>query len=242
MQKSKDVVRKPKDTLPSLFKPPNFPISQAPLSLRIPHFPFPPCDLISSQCHLVFLHLKPRHAHLTSKSRTPSPLRARTRGLPSIFDMARTRGALSALSPNRTPRQRASSARVPRDSPSQAMEALQIPPFKDGVPTSPSSPAPQSRYETRRPPTTPGVTTSRPESAVRRPPVKKVRTSGLGESSRAPQPEPPIATHARVLSDFELPSDTSSESIIRRPMFAAPPIEGNSDCRARPSYSELYFN
>ena len=25
-------------------------------------------------------------------------------------------------------------------------------------------------------------------------------------------------------------------------MFVAPPIEGNSDCRARPSYSELYFD
>ncbi|RVX03787.1 hypothetical protein CK203_022962 [Vitis vinifera] len=63
--------------------------------------------------------------------------------------MARTRGALSALSSSRTLRQRASSARVPRDSPSQAMEALQIPPFEDGVPTSPSSPTPQRRYETK---------------------------------------------------------------------------------------------
>ncbi|RVW44163.1 hypothetical protein CK203_089410 [Vitis vinifera] len=53
---------------------------------------------------------------------------------------------------------RASSARVPRDFPFQATEAPQIPPSKGGAPTSPSSPALQRKYETRRLPTTPGVT------------------------------------------------------------------------------------
>ena len=77
---------------------------------------------------------------------------------------------------------------------------------------------------------------------MRRPPAKKVRTSGLGESSRAPQPEPPVATHAQAPVDSELPSNMSPESIIKHPMFAAPPIEGNLDCRVRPSYSELYFD
>ena len=83
-----------------------------PLSLRIPHFLLPPFDLISSQCHLIHLHSTPRPAHLTSKSRILSPL------------VSQTRGALPhPLSPSRTPRQRASSTWVPRDSPSQAMEA-----------------------------------------------------------------------------------------------------------------------
>ncbi|RVW18172.1 Retrovirus-related Pol polyprotein from transposon 17.6 [Vitis vinifera] len=40
------------------------------------------------------------------------------------------------------------------------------------------------RYETRRPPTTPGVTSSRPKSSLRRTPTKRARTLGPGESSR----------------------------------------------------------
>ena len=128
---------------------------------------------------------------------------------------------------------------MPCDSPSQAEEVSQIPHFEGGAPTSPSSPVPQRRYETRRLPTTLGATTSRPESLVWRPPTKKARTSGLGKSSRAPQPEPPIA---RAPVDSELPSNMSSEFIIRHPMITTPPIEGNSDCRARPFHSELYFD
>ena len=34
----------------------------------------------------------------------------------------------------------------------------------------------------------------------------------------------------------------SPESIIRRPMVTASPIEGNSDYRVRPFHSELYFD
>ncbi|KAL6312654.1 hypothetical protein AAG906_010360 [Vitis piasezkii] len=66
-------------------------------------------------------------------------------------------------------------------------------------------------------------------STVRRPPAKRARTSSLGESSRASQSEPPIATHARAPADSELPSNMSPRSIIRRPMLTAPPIEGNLD-------------
>ncbi|RVW62713.1 hypothetical protein CK203_060343 [Vitis vinifera] len=91
---------------------------------------------------------------------------------------------------------------------------------------------PQLRYKTKRPPTTPGATTSFLESSVRRPPAKRARTSGPGESSRAFE-------HP---TDSELPIDLSPESIIKRPMVTAPPIEGNSDCRARLFHSELYFN
>ncbi|WKA02815.1 hypothetical protein VitviT2T_020968 [Vitis vinifera] len=136
----------------------------------------------------------------------------------------------------------ASTAQVSSDSPSQAMEAPRIPPSEGGAPTSPSFSAPQRRYEMKRPPTTPGATILRPESSVRRPPTKRARTLGSDESSKAPQPEPPVATHARAPADSELLFDMSLESIIRRPMVTTPPIEGNSNCRARPFHSELYFD
>ena len=66
--KNQKTLCKNQDTLPSLFKPPspNFPISQAPL-LRIPYFPLPPYDLISSQCQRVALRAPFKHrpkAHL----------------------------------------------------------------------------------------------------------------------------------------------------------------------------------
>ncbi|RVW73096.1 Retrovirus-related Pol polyprotein from transposon opus [Vitis vinifera] len=111
-------------------------------------------------------------------------------------------------------RQRASLAQVPSDSSSQAIEASRIPPSEGGKAIRPSSPASQRMYEMRRPPTTLGETTSRPESSVRRPPAKKAKTSGPGESSRAF--EPPKVT--------ELPSTLSSESIIRRPIVTTPPL------------------
>ena len=123
---------------------------------------------------------------------------------------------------------------MPSDSPSLAVEASQIPPSEGGTATGPSSPAPQHRYETRRPPTTPGATTLRSESSVRCPPAKRVKTSGPSESFRVSQLKPP--------ADFEVPTDMSSESIIRRPMLTTWPIEGNSDCRARPFHSKLYFD
>ncbi|KAL6321946.1 hypothetical protein AAG906_035854 [Vitis piasezkii] len=73
------------------------------------------------------------------------------------------------------------------------MEAPQIPPSEGGTPTSPSSPAPQRRYETRRPPTTLEATTLRPESSVRHPPAKRARTLGPSESFERPMlTAPPI--------------------------------------------------
>ena len=133
---------------------------------------------------------------------------------------------------------------MPRDSPppEATIEVPQIPPSEGGVPTSLSSYAPPHRYETRRPSTTQGATTSHPQSSVQRPPAKKARISGPSESSRASQPEPPVATHARAPADSEFPSDMSPGSIIRRAMLTAPPIEGNSDCRSRHFHSEFYFD
>ncbi|KAL6313787.1 hypothetical protein AAG906_010206 [Vitis piasezkii] len=126
--------------------------------------------------------------------------------------MSRTRGALPAPSPRCTTRQRASSAQVPSDSPSQATKAPQIPLSDGGAAI--------------------GATTSRLESSVQRPPAKMARTSSPSESSRAPEPP----------ADSEVPTDLSPGSIIRRLMLIASPIEGNSDYRARPFHSELYFD
>ena len=123
---------------------------------------------------------------------------------------------------------------MPSDSPSQAMKAPRIPPLEGGAATSPFFPASQRRYETRRPPNTPGATTLHPKSSIRRPPAKRVRTSGPSESSRASQPEAP--------TDYEVSSDLSPESIVKRPMLTTPPIEGNSDYRARLFHWELYFD
>ncbi|RVW20307.1 hypothetical protein CK203_116945 [Vitis vinifera] len=116
--------------------------------------------------------------------------------------------------------------------PSPSAEASTIPPSEGGEAIGPSSPASRCRYERRKPPTTPGATTSRPESSVRRSPAKRARTSSPGESSRAFEPS----------VDFELPFALSSEPIIKRPMVTTSLIEDNSDCRARPFHSELHFD
>ena len=135
------------------------------------------CESLIFLYHLVTSSFSIRHPILS--------ISLRRLALQAPFDMAWTQEALSTPSPSCTSRQRASSARVPHDSSSQAMEAPQIPPSKGGAPTSPSSPTPQRRYEMRKPPTTLGATTLWPESSVRHPPAKKVRTSGPGKSSRA---------------------------------------------------------
>ena len=88
----------------------------------------------------------------------------------------------------------------------------------------PSSPL-QLRYSTQRPPTSPP-----PEPLVCHIPPKRVKTLGLRKTFRHAQP------------DSQRPSDIALEVIIKRPMVTAPPIEGNSDCRARPFHSELYFD
>nr|CAN82522.1 hypothetical protein VITISV_016020 [Vitis vinifera] len=90
---------------------------------------------------------------------------------------------------------------------------------------------PQRRYAMRRPPTSPP-----PKPSVHRVPTKKSRTSSLGESSRHPQP------NSRAPTDSHIPFGIGPESIIKRPMVTVPPIEGNSDCRARSFHYELYFD
>nr|CAN81321.1 hypothetical protein VITISV_031240 [Vitis vinifera] len=72
-------------------------------------------------------------------------------------------------------------------------------------------------------------------SPVSRPPAKRTKFSGPGEPSHAPQPEPPT-------EDSRIPADMPLETVIRRPMIAGPPIEGNLDCRDRSFHSETYFD
>ena len=147
---------------------PIFPHFASTLPLRIS---LPPCGLfiVSPRASVLVppsVHMPP--LPLASHSSIPLPfnttLRARTQGPFLHFHMARTRGALVAPSHCRTPRQRASSARVPRDLPPQeaTTKAPQIPLSEGGTPASPSSSAPQRMYETRRPATTQGATASRP--------------------------------------------------------------------------------
>ncbi|KAL6336100.1 hypothetical protein AAG906_010377 [Vitis piasezkii] len=94
--------------------------------------------------------------------------------------------------------------------------AQTVPFSKRGVPSSP----PQHRYVTRRPPNSPP-----PKPSVRCIPPKRARTLGPGEP----------------LPILKRPSGIALEAIIKRPMVTMLPIEGNSDCRARPFHYELYF-
>ena len=94
---------------------------------------------------------------------------------------------------------------------------------------------PQHMYEIRRPPTTPGVSTSCPKKLVRRPPAKKDKVSGSGESSTPPQRQLPA-------TESQIPYRMTSEVIVRRPMVTQPPIKGNLDCRAQSFHSELCFD
>ena len=118
------------------------------------------------------------------------------------------------------------SASIPQDS-SQASQAPTVPSSKGGVPYSP----PQRRYSTQRSPTS-----SPPKPSVHRIPPKTVRTSGPEETSRHAQPD------SQGLADTQHLSGIAPEAIIKRHMVTEPPIEGNSDYRARPFHSELYFD
>ncbi|RVW62928.1 hypothetical protein CK203_062874 [Vitis vinifera] len=93
----------------------------------------------------------------------------------------------------------------------------------------------QRRYPTRRPPADPVPPVEQATSPVSRPPAKRTRFLGPGEPSHAPQPEP-------ATEEPRIPFDMPLEAIIRRPMIAGPPIEGNLDCRDRPFHSETYFD
>ncbi|XP_010647438.1 vegetative cell wall protein gp1-like [Vitis vinifera] len=139
--------------------------------------------------------------------------------------MAKTRGGHSASPSSPTPRpHRAAMGAVA----SPPVQAPAIPPSEGEAPS-------QRRYPTRRPPTDPVPLVDQATSPVSRPPAKRTKFSGPGEPSHAPQPDPPT-------EDSRIPADIPLETVIRRPMIAGPPIEGNLDCRDRSFHSETYFD
>ena len=111
------------------------------------------------------LHWKPR-GRASEEEALCTPLRTLWNTNLSISTMAKTKGAHTASPSTRNPRPRAS---LMRDFTSVAPQALAIPPSKGGVQSSP----PQRRYETSRPPTTPGASTSCPKKSLCCPHAKK---------------------------------------------------------------------
>ncbi|RVW68086.1 hypothetical protein CK203_062216 [Vitis vinifera] len=93
----------------------------------------------------------------------------------------------------------------------------------------------------------------RPEEAILPPhphPTPRPHRAAMGAAT-----SPPVQAPAIPLSEGEAPSqrraateepqipvENTPETIIRRPMIAGPPIEGNLDCRDRPFHSETYFD
>ncbi|RVW75388.1 hypothetical protein CK203_039569 [Vitis vinifera] len=136
--------------------------------------------------------------------------------------MAKTRGGLSGSPSSPTPRPHRAAMGAAASPPVQAPA---IPPSEGEAPS-------QRRYPTRRPPTDPVPPADQARacfSAPRREPSSRVL-----ESHPTPQPEPPT-------EDSRIPVDYP-ETVIRRPMIAGPPIEGNLDCRDRSFHSETYFD
>ena len=142
--------------------------------------------------------------------------------------MARTRGAKSSFPSGRK--------RVAREAPVQGSTSK--PPRQVAAPPR-AEPAPLSslvrRYQTR---------------SSGRPPQKKARVVDSEPIDLAEQsPEPslalssePLAEPQLPLAESQIPSGIAPEVLIKRPMVAQPPIEGNLDCRARPFHSKLWFD
>ena len=141
--------------------------------------------------------------------------------------MARTRGAKSSFSSGR---KRAAKETHVQGSTTEPPRPVVVPPPDEPAPLSP----PVRRYQTR---------------SGGRPPMKKARVSDsepidLIEPSPELSPEPPSEPQSShpPFAESQIPSGMTPEVIIRRPMVAQPPIQGNLDCRARPFHSELCFD
>eukprot|EP00261_Vitis_vinifera_P027479 XP_010661292.1 PREDICTED: proline-rich extensin-like protein EPR1 [Vitis vinifera] len=139
--------------------------------------------------------------------------------------MPKTRGGLSASPSSPTPRPHQSTMGGAASPPVQDPA---IPPSEGGTPS-------QRRYPTRRPPTEPVPPVDQAKRPASRPPAKRTKFSGPREPSHAPQVEPPT-------EDSRIPVGIPPETVIRCPMIARPPIEGNFDCRDRSFHSEIYFD
>ncbi|XP_010652577.1 extensin-like [Vitis vinifera] len=139
--------------------------------------------------------------------------------------MAKTRGGLSASPSSPTPRPHQAAMGAAALPPVQVPA---IPLFEGGAPF-------QRRYPTSRPPTHPVQPADQATRPASRPPAKRTKFSGPGEPSHAPQAEPPT-------EEPRIPVGIPPETVIRRPMIAGPPIEGNLDCRDRSFHSKTYFD
>ncbi|RVW87090.1 hypothetical protein CK203_048332 [Vitis vinifera] len=101
---------------------------------------------------------------------------------------------------------------------------------RGGHSASPSSPTPRPHRAAM------GAAASPPVQAPAIPPSegeapsqpKRTKFSGPGEPSHAPQPEPPA-------EEPRIPADIPLKTVIRRPMIAGPPIEGNWIAEIDPS-------
>ena len=139
--------------------------------------------------------------------------------------MAKTRGGLSASPSSPMPRPEQSAIGGASSPPAQDST---VPPSEGGTPS-------QRWYPTRRPPTDPVPPAAKAKRPASWPPAKRAKFSGPGETSQTPQVEPPT-------EDSQIPVGVPLETIIRRPMIARPPIEGNLDCRDRSFHSETWFD
>ncbi|RVW66722.1 hypothetical protein CK203_065463 [Vitis vinifera] len=140
--------------------------------------------------------------------------------------MAKTRGGHSASPSSPTPS--TTSSRHGSRSFATCSGPRPFPPSEGEAPS-------QRRYPHQEATHGPCATTDRPQRPAPRPPAKRTKFSGPGEPSHAPQPEP-------ATEEPQIPVENTPETIIRRPMIAGPPIEGNLDCRDRPFHSETYFD
>nr|CAN76901.1 hypothetical protein VITISV_032652 [Vitis vinifera] len=146
--------------------------------------------------------------------------------------MAKTRRAKSSSPSSRL---RAPRETLVQGSILEPRQPLVVPPSIQDAPLS----SPMRRYETRRPPTTLGASSSRAKKSGSHPPKKKANVSTPFEPSEPPsepQPPQPPATESQILSGM------TPEVVIRRPMVTQPPIEGNLDCKAKPFHFELCFD
>ncbi|RVW57724.1 hypothetical protein CK203_111695 [Vitis vinifera] len=139
--------------------------------------------------------------------------------------MAKTRGGLSASPSSSMPRPEQSAVGGASSPPAQDST---VPPSEGGTPS-------QRRYPTRRPPTDTVPPVAKAKRPAPRPPAKRTKFAGLGEPSQTPQAEPPT-------EDSQIPMGIPLEIVIRRPMIAGPPIEGNLDCRDRSFHAETWFD
>nr|CAN84138.1 hypothetical protein VITISV_021093 [Vitis vinifera] len=141
--------------------------------------------------------------------------------------MARTRGAKSSFP---SARKRVAQEVPVQGSTSEPPRQVAAPPSAEPASLSP----PTRRYQTR---------------LGGRPPQKKARVVDselidLTEQSPDPSPEPPTEHQPSQspLVESQIPSGIAPEVLIKRPMVAQPPIEGNLDYRAQPFHSELCFD